>query len=108
MSEELKPCPFCGAAPYADEGETMAVIECVNQQCSMRPSISPDNEKHASGLELATDAWNRRAPLVVTDEMVEMALLIWYGTPYPMTGDCPQKDRTSMRAALGAALRAVQ
>ena len=45
----------------------------------------------------------KSSPVVeVTDEMVDRALIAWYGTPYPTTDDCPN-DRADMRAAFVAA-----
>ena len=43
------------------------------------------------------------APVVITDEMVDRALIAWYGVPYPTTADSPLRDRADMRAALVAA-----
>lgn len=53
MSEELKPCPFCGsenAAPYA-------VKSCHSVLCVACGGEGPEAESEAAAIE----AWNRRA-----------------------------------------------
>jgi len=76
MSDELKSCPFCGHPPEAKPWERLRqtkpdgyVIGCSSnaQDCPANPSVAKFDKSEAIA------AWNRRAPPVVTDEMVEMA-----------------------------------
>lgn len=64
MSEELKPCPFCGghATSYGTRkmesgGSTHCLIHC--DECSARLSAETEND--------AVEAWNRRADLIDPD-----------------------------------------
>lgn len=52
MSEELKPCPFCGGNNLSVEGITFYWVECID--CNA--SISGHETE-----EQAIEAWNRRA-----------------------------------------------
>lgn len=74
MSEELKPCPFCGEAPaksigrelpnyfehdwYVDSDDSIIEIECINENCAVNPGVL-FNCSHE--IEEAIEAWNRRA-----------------------------------------------
>lgn len=61
MNIELKPCPFCGAAPatncFGSEGvfPEMACVICINEECASRPEVWGESE------EAAAEAWNTRA-----------------------------------------------
>lgn len=61
MNIELKPCPFCGAAPatncFGSEGvfPEMACVICINEECASRPEVWGETE------EAAAEAWNTRA-----------------------------------------------
>lgn len=62
MSEELKPCPFCGTVPKMGTSELMNgrpryFVECEGNGCVMRAYTANDYE---TPLE-AVEAWNRRA-----------------------------------------------
>ena len=58
MTEELKPCPFCGSQPwsYDDANHSTAwEVECGNTTCSAQPSVWKTTKAEA------ISAWNRRA-----------------------------------------------
>lgn len=54
MSEELKPCPFCGE-PARIRFNDVFYAECSNRLCLVHPKVS------ATTPEVATEIWNRRA-----------------------------------------------
>ena len=104
-TEQLKFCPFCGSADVSiidtsDWDGNASTVACGKCAAGVR-EIGRSNSRIK-----AITAWNTRAapaPVVeVTDEMVDRALIAWYGTPYPTTDDCPN-DRADMRAAFVAA-----
>ena len=56
MSEELKPCPFCGEKPFVKSfGSKITTIFCDGEACRVHPSV--DN----IDLDSATKGWNTRA-----------------------------------------------
>lgn len=55
-------CPYCGHQPETDDGETGGTVECMNNECGVRPSIFVDHEEDMNGLTGAILAWNRRTP----------------------------------------------
>ena len=62
MSEELKPCPFCGGQPYEAHHLTYGwwSVAC---KCGVHgPAFKedPPNEHKRSAYQKATDAWNQR------------------------------------------------
>lgn len=63
MSEELKPCPFCGGEAKIIVGKkgVYSVISCTTHYCGfMRYSFNNgDTDEHAA--QRLTNAWNRRA-----------------------------------------------
>ena len=65
MSEELKPCPFCGGIPEFDVNKGIrTTLRCTNRYCYLfySPATSfnnGDTDEHAK-LRLTT-WWNRRA-----------------------------------------------
>lgn len=68
MSEELKPCPFCGGEAPMESGRyqmddvmySFAHVECLS--CGACGSGFTEAEKPVESVEaLAADAWNRRA-----------------------------------------------
>lgn len=67
MSEELKPCPFCGGKPHAQLMGRMAVryweVVCDNECVFSGPP--KDTEEQAIG------AWNRRDPDAAKDAEIE-------------------------------------
>ena len=69
---EVKPCPFCGHAPFVGpenpeiEGNAFAYVECHNQQCPARPTVTDgaltcDDRGSAAYKRRAIARWNRRA-----------------------------------------------
>lgn len=55
MTEELKPCPFCGGmAVLSTGGEHFAIPECTECGATLPASFGADRQ------EKATAAWNRR------------------------------------------------
>ena len=62
MSEELKPCPFCGkpAEIYYEYDEvllcTYAHVGCVNRACAIMPGTAAFVDE-----DVAVKVWNRRA-----------------------------------------------
>lgn len=63
MTDELKPCPFCGSVPELLDGGSVTAIRCSSDQCISRPE--PFNDW--GHRESAIAAWNRRAqPAVKT------------------------------------------
>ena len=57
MSNELKPCPFCGGEARLVEpmGLMSWCVDCPNPSCQVMGRMSGDKGK-------AIAAWNRRAP----------------------------------------------
>lgn len=63
MSDELKPCPYCGHKPAFFRFDSISplfpdieyTVECINSECPVNPSVSRGTEYEA------TEAWNTRA-----------------------------------------------
>lgn len=56
MSEELRPCPFCGAeAELVRNSSGNYFVRCTNKQCAAKTRLYHENENGACL------AWNRRA-----------------------------------------------
>ena len=55
MTDELKPCPFCGgeAIKYLSMYEDRAFVGCADEECKVMVRRETSQE--------AIDAWNRRA-----------------------------------------------
>lgn len=98
-ASELKPCPFCGGKPWIHHNDAIDNWTIGCNACQVSHWWHTQIE--------CIEKWNTRAtpaPVVeVSDEMVDRALITWYGTPYPTTADSPSRDRADMRAALVAA-----
>ena len=57
VTEQLKPCPFCGGTDlYWPHGTDPAIIECGGFGCGARSGV-PDEQTEAAAIA----AWNRRA-----------------------------------------------
>lgn len=56
MSEELKPCPFCGGEPYTLDTREGWHIECSNDDCVCQPSLYTFYHR----FEDAVEKWNTR------------------------------------------------
>ncbi|AUR84375.1 restriction alleviation protein [Vibrio phage 1.054.O._10N.261.52.A1] len=54
MSEELKPCPFCGRDPAMHFGSSKSVVGCFSAHCSVNPSVA------ANTITIAREKWNTR------------------------------------------------
>jgi Lar family restriction alleviation protein len=75
MSEQLKPCPFCGATDVkaiADQVDAVSwhgEVECID--CEMR--VSSEVCERAPELAIAdvTEIWNRRAALASSDALAD-------------------------------------
>jgi len=69
MSEELKPCPFCGGkaiiVSYGSDDNGSHQIDCDNEKC-----CSPSSNTHRIKTD-AISAWNTRTP---DTSAVELAL----------------------------------
>ena len=109
MSEELKPCPMCGGKAEIIDAMNEVWAHCLDDRCMV---TGPARSYSGS----AVRAWNHRAPLVVTDEMISRALS---SKARDDEGEFPclldllnfsgeNKSVTVVRAALTAALKAVQ
>lgn len=71
MSDELKPCPFCGGEARAFRCEESGTFDVQCQQCGAIPFIgSRTSEKKTMADVIA--AWNARA--AVTDEQFSLAV----------------------------------
>lgn len=60
MSEELKPCPFCGKKPIIEHWSSdgmMYMVKCNNPDCAV-PVVSYPNGRD---LNMVIKEWNRRA-----------------------------------------------
>ncbi len=101
MSEELKPCPFCNAAPTDEYANGCRYIYCLNGKCWVRPHVwrGPD-EMERMGLRRddyetwVAEQWNTRHPIpqAVTEEMMEfIAQEIYKRMPYDGPSDLPTK-----------------
>ena len=86
MTEELKPCPFCGEdhvsvayTGYEDEGCVLYTLGCSTTNC---PGHISGSWRYFN-LERAAEAWNRRAERTCTVENI-------YSTGYQETdwGEC--------------------
>lgn len=65
MSNELKPCPFCGSeADLFTLAKSMYTVDCTNTDCLAGSGIGHTEEE-------AVELWNRRA--VDTDELEKIA-----------------------------------
>lgn len=69
MTEELKPCPFCGASAQVAE-MPRGFRNYFALECAMCSGEGPPGKTSAEAIA----AWNRRAPVVVTPEMTKRAL----------------------------------
>jgi hypothetical protein len=94
MTAPLLPCPFCG----------VTCTQMVPAQHSARCYFFLNSKRMYGDIDQPTlsemhEAWNRRAPAVVTDAMVERAM-----HAYKRTHQAPTFE-LSIRAALEAAMR---
>ncbi len=60
MSEELKPCPFCGKKPIIEHWSSdgmMYMVKCNNPDCPVPVASYPNGRD----LNMVIKEWNRRA-----------------------------------------------
>ena len=109
----LKPCSFCGAEPTVSYYHTQSLFSSNEVQftkvgcdeCDVAFNSEPDFETDA------ITAWNTRAPIPVTDEMVERAAIahaeawfckgIWPDWPETKRDIWRRGARDGLTAALG-------
>jgi Lar family restriction alleviation protein len=67
MSDELKPCPFCGGTnihiPVHDDGSIFGWVQCLTCECDgpLISEIYVENKRHtAATKEKIIEAWNKR------------------------------------------------
>lgn len=56
MTENLKPCPFCGGEAKMIEAMNEAWVSCLNEDCRASSLMTPTSER-------AAEKWNTRAPV---------------------------------------------
>ncbi len=56
MSEELKPCPFCGKPAYMADHDCGWMVECINEKCHIQPMTRDAFHREAEAIK----AWNTR------------------------------------------------
>ena len=71
MSEELKPCPFCGGEARAFRCEESGTFDVQCQQCGAIPFIGSRTSERKTMADVIA-AWNARA--AVTDEQFSLAV----------------------------------
>lgn len=60
--EELKPCPFCGGEARLRRYPFCNIIQCENEDCHVKPSVSVANDIERYGNQISLiEAWNTRA-----------------------------------------------
>jgi len=106
MSEELKPCPFCGGPAELRKTPNMYMVECANAGCGSNPDVLQILKQDAIA------AWNCRAPVAARELDVEAERLQtfeqWWATPTtstaaPYTFMHEQSARAAWLAARSAA-----
>ena len=80
MSNELKPCPFCGSEKIEyDDGDESSHYRCRNCGASSGRTYYTDEESssddYSASDEAALAAWNNRPPVVAQSATTEAALL---------------------------------
>ncbi|KKL06393.1 hypothetical protein LCGC14_2596490 [marine sediment metagenome] len=87
MTEQLKPCPFCGgkgsmSKDYCpDGGGAFHFIQC--SKCRAKGAEFYATETCPIFYGQVRDAWNRRAALTVTPQEAAKVLLDHYGYDWP-------------------------
>ncbi len=96
----LKPCPFCGGEAVVDGKSDDVRVRCTGCNTLGRSiGFDPDDDADIEDAERdAVAAWNRRAPVEITDAMVEAA-----ERALGQAGERPMR-RAVLRAALRAAM----
>lgn len=87
MSDELKPCPFCGGEARAFRCEESGTFDVQCQQCGAIPFIgSRTSEKKTMADVIA--AWNTRA--AVADE--QFAVAVHDGRAWQVVRECEMRE----------------
>ena len=98
---QAKSCPFCGG-----DAETYQIGSFDRPAITGCPSCDYRLEYAAQGNY--SPNWNKRAPIVITDEMVERACVAKYGDKMwkalIKSDKCFRNFRIKMHAAIAAAL----
>ncbi len=58
MTDELKPCPFCGGEAELMTGEECAQVQCLKMKFHLGPYVWGDNDASMEAIA----AWNTRTP----------------------------------------------
>lgn len=58
MSEELKPCPWCGEIPTFSCYPTCDIIACRNPECAVRPRLEVEYNFCVYDRQSIVSAWN--------------------------------------------------
>ena len=68
MKEKLKVCPFCGVKPNIDKSylPTEVYIECVNNDCFVRPCISEGVECVDNGNKTFSPLFEKSYPIIIS------------------------------------------
>lgn len=64
MSEELKPCPFCGSKAEFDPLSLGVSVYCPNEECPTTPETG-----YCDTQEAAVAAWNRRSESIIQEDL---------------------------------------
>lgn len=69
MTNELKPCPFCGENPNSgcNYGIGGAYVNCINIKCKCKPEVFIAAVSLEEGLAEAKIAWNTRVQPIMGD-----------------------------------------
>ncbi len=68
MSDELKPCPFCGSKPVVSIRFDFGSVKCINESCWVRPHVRRKDDATKIGATIAIEAWNRRPTATLIGE----------------------------------------
>lgn len=82
MTQELKPCPFCGGEAVAETGSASSWVACRTPGC--------DCEQFHYTMEAAFTAWNTRAPASPVDAAADdlLAALVCARTALILYTNC--------------------
>ncbi len=109
MSDELLGCPFCGGmaeivtnrspSPGWPYGAKAQCTNCHTFCLGLTVDAAEDG---------AAAAWNRRAPIAVTEAMVNAANIAYHSLPWNISVNSQEDIHwTRLRAALEAAMKAL-
>jgi len=106
MTEQLKPCPFCGGEPFKLDCEQGWHLECANDDCISQPALSGFHHRY----ENAVKAWNTRhipegyqmVPIEPTSNMRRASMQVNDFIPsYDESADFNEEIYKAMLAAAG-------